>query len=868
MQRKIDIIFNDNGLVRRGLTGFVVSLFISTIAVLVMDARAQMARLETASSDNIQWVLSQTETEIVGLKIAMYEARLAETLDLDELRLRFDIFYSRIETLKNSPVFDEMRQDPEVRSALTEIEAFLAEWVPAIDSPDPQFRAVLPEFAVDIDAAHRTSREMALAGIEFFSRTSDLRRTSVSRTLFNIAVLTVALVVLLLMVAIALLRLARQRERSATENRLTRERMETIISTSLDAVIVTNRSGVIEEYNGAAERIFGYSRDEAIGQQMADLIIPPQFRDMHHAGMKRYTEHGEARLIGKGIAQLEATGKDGKLFPVDISLASAQSPGGEIFIGFMRDISDRVQAEQALKRARDRAIEGEKHKAELLAVMSHEMRTPLNGLLGTLDLFETDSLNPKQRRHLRIIRNSGKLLLAHVNDVLDISRLDAGKMSMRKTRFDLIALLTEIIESQSGRAAQNGNRLVLSPPSPALHEVYSDPDRIRQIMLNLVGNAIKFTKDGTITIEAECQNGLNEVELRVIDTGVGIEEADLERIFGDFVTIDNSYGRSNTGTGLGLGISSRLASALGGMLGAESEPGDGSLFWMRLPLAPAPGETPQIDSAAPTPDPDLEIDLPPLQILMVEDNEVNRMVAREMLERLGHSVTEAYDGAEGVERANREEYDLILMDISMPGMDGLTAARLIRSGDGPSADVPIIATTAHALPEEVVAFRAAGMNDVLIKPINGAAIRRVLGSVFMEFAQDAQADDDPGAPVPLLNHTHLAELSADLPSDRLEAALRTFATEMTTFVAEIRLMLETDADRAAMAAEAHRMAGSAGVFGAERLTELLRELQTMAPDAPLDALLAKRRELNALWPETLSEIERSGHVSLANLEAP
>ena len=276
--------------------------------------------------------------------------------------------------------------------------------------------------------------------------------------------LTVALIGILIVLILAVLRLARQRESEAARTRETRDRMETILSTALDAVVAVNRAGKIVEYNGAAERVFGYTQKEALGAEMVDLLVPARYRASHQRGMSRFITERKPRMLGKGAVQLEGKRKDGSVFPCDFSLALADSPSGEIFVAFVRDISDRVAGEEALRRALDQAIAGERQKADLLAVMSHEMRTPLNGILGTLELFESSKLDDQHRRYLRIVKQSSELLLGHVNEVLDVSRLDAGKMSLRKVSFDLVALLQQIIDGQAGRANARGNVLDLAPP--------------------------------------------------------------------------------------------------------------------------------------------------------------------------------------------------------------------------------------------------------------------------------------------------------------------------------------------------------------------------------------------------------------------
>ena len=842
----------------RRLIVFVALVILATLLYFVSDVREQLRSLATANSDNVQWTLSQAEVEAKALETEAARQHFAENPDLDAVRLRFDIFYSRYATLRDSPIYAELREDERVAAALVDLGGFFQETIPIIDGGDSALRAQLDELAREARAAQGLLRETAIAGIEIFSRLSDERRASVSRTLLDIALLTLALLVLLLAMIVLLVRMVQRIEASANDLRQMSDRMKTIVSTSLDAIVVTDMDGRIIEYNEAAERTFGYSRDTVIGADMGPLMVPEHMQKMHRNGMQRYREGGEASVIGKGIVQLEARNSKGEIFPVDLALAAAKGPEGDIIVGFIRDISDRVKAENTLRDARDRAVAGEKSKADLLAVMSHEMRTPLNGILGTLDLFDPATLDAPHRRYLRIIRNSGKTLLAHVNDVLEISRLDVGKMSMKQSRFDLVLLLEEIVEGQAGQALDGTNQLRLTPPSPALHEVYGDRNRIRQILLNLVGNALKFTRNGVVTVEADCNEGLDAVEIRVTDTGIGIAEADVERIFDDFVTVDASYGRATGGTGLGLAISQRLAKLMNGELGAESEPGEGSVFWLRLPLSlPAESaDAPKDLAVADTPPDQEETRLAPMEILVVEDNPTNRIVAREMLERDGHRVFEAHDGHEGVLAAQTRAFDAILMDISMPGMDGIEATRQIRARGGAAADVPIIATTAHAMPEEIAAFQAAGICDVMIKPLSFASLRQTLSTTL---ARDASAGAVPGAQEedsPLLDAEVLEQLVEMVPEDMLRNIYADLVTEMNSFIAALTTLSE-DTDRSSLASEAHRMAGSAAVFGAQDLNVCLRNLQDTVPDAS-DATLAElAQELHLSWSRTKTALRNS-----------
>ncbi|MCU0853888.1 MAG: ATP-binding protein, partial [Rhodobacteraceae bacterium] len=527
-------------------------------------------------------------------------------------------------------------------------------------------------------------------------------------------------------------------------------------------------------------------------------------------------------------------------------IESAESAEGEVFVSFIRDISRRVAAEQELIKARDEAVAGEKAKANLLAVMSHEIRTPLNGILGTLDLIELDRLPVKQRRYVEIIRASGKLLLHHVNDVLQISRADAGKLDIASEPFFLPALLTELVDSQRGVAAHRGNTLGLRVGAEAGGWVTGDPTRLRQVLLNLVGNAIKFTRNGAIEVSAERTGP--DVVFRVADTGIGVPEADRERIFDEFVTLDASYARSAGGTGLGLAIARRLVRAMGGTIWMDAEGTEGSVFAVRLPLAAV-----EVDD--PTGDRDHAV--PPvagagsLRVLVVEDNSINRMVVREMLVAAGHAVDEAHDGQEGVAMALRRPYDLILMDISMPVLDGVEATRLIRAAEDPGQHVPIVALTAHALPAEVARFREVGLDDVLVKPISRATLGAVVQRVRSPRAPErptADAEPPPSAPS-LIDETHIAEMRALLGDARTVGQIERFLGEVDDLVEEVAASMAagvTGEGAREIRASVHRVAGSAAILGATAMREHL---------ARLEAGLAAGAEVSGLDVEALRGVE-------------
>ena len=667
----------------------------------------QLDGLSIAETDNVQWNLSQTEVEHLKLEAAVAEALHGGPLR--DVRRRFDIFFSRMATLNESPLYSGLQNDPDAGPRLQAVTARLNRHIPLIDGPDAALRAALPAMAAELQAQSAEVRMMALAGLRLHTGQSEAKRQGLSLILIRLGWIVVFLVGALAAGTLVLWYLYRRGRRLASESAEAAARMEAMVASSLDAILVADTEGRIQGFNGAAESIFGYTRDEALGQPMAGLIVPGHLRAAHQAGMKRFLDTGEARIAGRGRMQLEALHKSGRVFPVELSVTAARSGRDTVFVSFLRDITDRQEAEAELKRARDDALAGEKAKANLLTVMSHEMRTPLNGVLGSISLLEQSGVPEDQQRYLDAMRVSGDLLLSHVNDVLELSRLEAGAGGAEAEVFDLCALVNGLAESQQASAAASGNTLEVHCALGASRYAKGDPLRVQRVLLNLIGNAVKFTRNGTISVSAARQAG-DMVEFAVADTGVGIPPGDLDRIFEDFITLDATYARQSGGTGLGLAISRRMVEAMGGDIGAQSEPGEGSLFWFTLPL-PVSGAGAGRQAVAVPPC------AGPARILIVEDNDINRLLLGAMLEKQGHAVTAASGGADGVDAASAGAFDLILMDISMPQVDGIRALEQIRARDLAPA-TPAVALTAHAAAEDHARILAAGFSEVLTKPVS------------------------------------------------------------------------------------------------------------------------------------------------------
>nr|WP_268821566.1 ATP-binding protein [Octadecabacter dasysiphoniae] len=806
------------------------------IALLTFNVSREIRLLGSARSDNVQWSLVQTQVEFLE-----FQKQVDRTpVDLAQLRQEFDVFFSRVTTVKQATVFEGLRANATSKGYLDRIVAFLDDAVVLIDAPDDQLIAQLPQLSALTDEAASDVRALGNSGLELFAQTADAQRQAVARTLTQLAIAIAALIGVLTLAILYLNRLNVKIYRRERENNQTTTRMATVMSTSLDGVIVCDAHGNILEFSPAAEGIFGHSEAEVLGKDIGSVIVPDHMRDAHDAGMERMRDKGEKRVVGKGRVQLEAKHRDGRIFPVELAIQSATTDQGEVFIAFLRDISLRVAAEAELVSARDKALAGEKLKTDFLSTMSHEIRTPLNGLLGNMNLLRDTELSQNQDRYLGHMETSGRLLMSHISDVLDITRYDAGKLNTRSETVNISELLQDIIDNQGGTAAENETSLAWNWRGEAIDWVLSDHDRLQHVMMNLIGNAVKFTRRGSVhvTIENLGTPDAAELMVKITDTGPGMSEGLAKRVFDDFVTGNTSYDRDVGGTGLGLSIAKRFVTALGGKIGVDSSVGKGSTFWVSLPVetADAPAQS-QTGIAH-------QQDSKPLNILLVEDNEINRIVAREMLEADGHTVSEAHDGQQGVDVANTRSFDLILMDISMPVMDGRTATRAIRSGGGASADKPIVALTANAMLEEQKEFLEDGMNDILTKPLSRDSLRALLRQT---------SGTAPGlGPSNHINAAHIAETRDALGEETFAKLKARFVTEVDELHA---WFMSPDAqDFLEIAARSHKVAGSASVFGADHLRESLKSIEAAAKLGDTTAINATIQDCMHTWRKTKKDL--------------
>lgn len=814
------------------LLGFVLTALIAVLLVFAFVTASQvftnLRNIKLLASNDLEWSLAQIELETRDFAGALEAARLAPEPDLERLRLRFDILYSRVGTMATAPAYLRLTVMPEFEAALDRVNTFMAGAIDIIDSPDEELLEALPILSVQSAHLRTDARALSLSGIALYARENDAARQRITNTLYRLATIALLLIAAVVGLLINLLFANRVARHNGLAVSQANRRMSTILTTSMDGVLVVDSTGAVLEFNKASEAIFGYRYEDIRGKNIQDLIAPPDLRDSHYRAMERILTGQDRHAAGKGRVRMDAKRSDGTIFPIEIAIEMAEDNDEKILIGFLHDISDRVSAEKELLETRDRALAGERAKAEFLAVMSHEIRTPLNGILGNLSLLNDTALSPIQTRYVRNMEISGRVLMRHVDTVLDITRFEAGKLDVNIACTDLSKLLQELVDSQLSAANRHGTTLSWRWEGPARAWVRTDRAALEQILLNLVGNAIKFTANGTITIEAEALpetiNGFPAVELRVSDTGIGIAEDRLPKVFDDFVTNDPTLGRVPGGTGLGLGIARRIVTALGGEIGVESTSGVGSTFWVRLPMEE--GRQPPAPQAS-EPEPELAH----LHMLVVEDNEINRELAQELLQREGHWVTLASNGAEGVQLAQAKQFDMILMDIAMPVMDGLAATKQIRAGDGPNKDTPIVAVSANILPEDRDRFLAAGMSAFLAKPISRPSLQHML--------QDNFASTEVSTPE--------STTRAGLPVDTYNRLQTRFLDEGDALLAAVTTPYRDVQD---VAKRCHDLSGAAAIFGAHALHDILAQADTAAKQGNKRLFEELITQIPTLWRAT------------------
>jgi PAS domain S-box-containing protein len=790
-----------------------------------------------------------------------------------------------------------------------------------------------------------------------------------------------------------------QRERELKElvtvSNRNRLKNEAVLSASLDAMITIDHEGKVLDFNGAAVRTFGWSRDEIIGQSMTDFIVPPEMREAHERGMERYLATGEGPVLGKRL-ELKAQHKDGYQFPIEIAISPVGLDQGPVFTAFIRDISDRLAAEtelrlaaqafdsseamfitdasgviirvnsaftritgyeaaavlgknpsllasgrhdaqfyrsmwrqllesgswsgeiynerkngeifpehlnisvvknaegetthyvghfvditeqkqneERLRQAQHEAETANEAKSQFLATMSHEIRTPMNGVLGILGLLRDTPLDDQQQKLVQTGRESGELLLNIINDILDFSKMEADKLQLEHTGFDLHRLLSHTVELLRSQAESKELTLALTSERGLPNFAKGDPCRLRQVLINLINNAIKFTPSGSINIRVssiprDADGGSFRLHCKVEDTGIGIPDELQESLFDEFTMADQSHSRAYEGSGLGLAICKRLVSRMGGSIDVHSEAGKGSTFIFTVELESADAVDHESESDTPRLHP-----APGTRVLLAEDNPANQVVIKSILEHAGLRVDMVANGREAVNAVRALPYDIVLMDISMPEMDGMAATHDVRQLPGGAGSIPIVALTAHALPGDKERFLAAGMNDYLTKPTNrdatlhciarwtgeraasqpeAGAIQRAPVKLLAECVE-AYVDEPALQSQQVLDINTLEQLACDTSPQTLPHMLAVFREETNSLVQAITQSLSPTAVEQ-LQRDAHTLTSSAGTFGAFELQQLALEVELACLNGlPRDAEEQAGR-ISEAWDQVSIELDR------------
>ncbi|GGE37015.1 hypothetical protein GCM10011391_14870 [Pullulanibacillus camelliae] len=890
---------------------------------------------------------------------------------------------------------------------------------------------------------------------------------------------------------------------------------ELVLNNVLDGIITINQSGLIESFNPAAERLFGYQMAEVMGKNIS-MLMPPPYRAEHDDYIQNYLRSGEAKIIGIG-REVSGKRKDGSTFPMDLAVTEFKVDGIPHFVGIVQDITQRKATEEALRKAlrddfrhtvknleslvfkfktdnngqftftlsegrlgrkldlttdtiqgrtlddifpqkiaytllpyferaydgehtnfemdykgytlyislspifenghvsevvgsgtditnlkkiekelslaRDQALEASELKSEFLANMSHEIRTPMNGIIGVTDLLLDTELNAEQKEYAEIIHSSSQALLTIINDILDFSKMEAGKMKIEHIDFNLFEIVEGIAEILLSKALAKGLSLLtfIDPAIPSLMQ--GDPVRLRQILLNLADNAIKFTSSGNVIIRAALKEKTKQkiiVHFKVIDSGIGISAEEKERLFQPFVQADGSTTRKYGGTGLGLAISKRLVELMGGEIGLESTKDRGTTFWFTLPLkykeqyaateiskvidkvaslnilivneseaeaniiqhyldswhianqtenngidalshlkhaavskkpydfaivnidqssldsiafATIVQKDPQLaqtkliflsqlddkalkekalsngyaasvqqpvkqsqllDCIMTFIDQDKEIpaersdestalglqDAPKHQvdILLVEDNPVNRKVAQFQCKKLGYEVDTALNGKEAIDKINHHAYNVILMDIQMPEMDGLTATQHIRGLATPKRDTPIIAMTANAMPSDKEKYLAVGMDDYLSKPVNLKDLKNVLNKWIQKKAEPDEDSDETAIDIDKLQATYGEEVS------EIKAFLDTFIDTTPDFLEVLDQAINEQKSKQAKET-AHGLKGAGVVIAADPFAAISKDIEKLVQNGEWTAARAAYIKLTKAFEAIKNRVE-------------
>ncbi len=728
---------------------------------------------------------------------------------------------------------------------------------------------------------------------------------------------------------------------------------------TLDALITINDEGEVLDFSSAAESTFGIKRQDAIGENIADLIIPHHYRDAHRQGMAHYNATGEGPVLNQRI-EIEAMRSNGDVFPCELTVIPIHFENSTHFTAFVRDISERTEAQEALKKASQQAESASKAKTRFLTTMSHEMRSPLTSIVGALELLRGKLNDTEQLNWVSTAQGSCSTMLSLVNDVLDMSRIETGSLELNPVIFEPPAMLYSLNEIGQLKAREKSLSLCPLIQGPMPQTLVGDETRIRQIVTNLIDNAIKFTAEGYIHIYLsyrENDDGRGFLSFRVVDTGIGIADEAQQQLFDEFYQVDNSNTTPFDGTGLGLSIVKELVDMMGGDIQLQSEEGKGTDITVELPLARPPDSElmpltydakllllaepgndtdallkqlqlfsieaqlhhpDTIDSSAVSAAdrilvqdtlmnerPTLITNLPTVcfsfhpstehlypfsvdaidqllsqggdskhrkdaehrgenlaheraqrTLLLAEDNKANQQVLVAMIQQAGYQIVTADNGVQAISVAQNQDIDMILMDMRMPELDGVSATiELRRLG----FSRPIVAMTANAMPADISACIDSGMDDFLTKPVRANVLISLVDrwlSIGSESSKPTQEVQDIGTvdtESPLCDPETIANLERDVGAESIHQILQLFIEELEQAREPLSAPDPTSKNWRDIA---HKIKSSAGFYGARRLYHAAHELEQHSETASADDLAQLVEHFGSCLQQTIKRYRR------------
>jgi PAS domain S-box-containing protein len=796
---------------------FLVFLCLCLLTILLaLMANKLFAELQDLSvSDGASfkvWHSYQTKSQMADLDSTLTEKIANEDFPTSRVQESLNIVLSKVFVLKSddSRVYlwdSKERQD--LLSPLLHFETFalsIAEKPARVTVYDiKKLKDLLQKARLTIDQIARLDEEAT-------ARRSLVLRMKLSRQLtwtggFAIAFL-VMLTGLLLVMDRMLLSAMKRSDALTTSSR----QLEATVAGSMDAIVIADGFSKIIEYNSSAEGVFGWTREEIIGKTMEEIFFLEGLGNTYKNAMNQTLEREISGVYYPTRVELSGTRRNGEKFPVELNMTFVEHKNDAIFMSYIRDISERKMAEQELIAARDRAESAGKAKSQFLAVMSHEMRTPLAGIVGVMDLLGTTKLTKKQNHYLQMATSSSKILLDHINNSLDITRIDAGELKASFQEFDIADMAKSLVEVLKLLATEKDLELRLQLEKNKKLFFLGDCPKIRQILTNLIGNAIKFTDQGNISLSI---TGIDDTETSIVnfiitDTGLGIATENQEKIFEDFIAITHGDQNQIRSDGMGLPISRKIARLMGGDIKVESEIGKGAKFTLSLPLKRVRKN--KIKGSKPSELSKLKHQN--INALVVEDNNINGEVLTDMLEEMGHSVSRASNGLEALDQANIQLFDIIFMDINMPFMGGIETTHIIRANSKLNSKTRIIGLTAHSNDDFGEKAKQAGMDYFFTKPIRLEILTKIIFETVPINQTEVIVEFSPV----------LTNLFETLGREKVLRIGEKFFEELDVFIQQSIDGFFTE-DHVALVEAIHKMKGAAMLLGQNLLETPLDKLE-------------------------------------------